>query len=284
MIESKPPFRVLAYVTSGIVPEIIPFDRLTHINYAFLIPNADGTFVPVVNGWKLQKIVTEAHAAGVQVLISVGGWGWEKEFEALAADPASRAAFVQNLAAFVADYNLDGADIDWEYPQPGQSAQNFVALIEELRAALPDKLLTTAVVAYGTNGDGVPAETFPLFDFVNVMTYDGPDHGTMAQFNAGLDYWLGRGLPPDKIVMGMPFYSRPGEAPYRKLVEADPQAAYQDTIEWNGATNSYNGIPTIQAKTRIARERAGGVMFWTLDHDALGDLSLLKAISEVDSC
>jgi chitinase len=122
MIESKPPFRVLAYVTSGIVPEIIPYDRLTHINYAFLIPNADGTFVPVVNGWKLQKIVTEAHAAGVQVLISVGGWGWEKEFEALAADPASRAAFVQNLAAFVADYNLDGADIDWEYPQPGQSA------------------------------------------------------------------------------------------------------------------------------------------------------------------
>jgi GH18 family chitinase len=284
MIESKPPFRVLAYVTSGIVPEIIPYDRLTHINYAFLIPNADGTFVPVVNGWKLQKIVTEAHAAGVQVLISVGGWGWEKEFEAMAADPASRAAFVQNLADFVAEYNLDGADIDWEYPQPGQSAQNFVALIEELRAALPDKLLTTAVVAYGTNGDGVPAETFPLFDFVNVMTYDGPDHGTMAQFNAGLDYWLGRGLPPDKIVMGMPFYSRPGEAPYRKLVEADPQAAYQDTIEWNGATNSYNGIPTIQAKTRIARERAGGVMFWTLDHDALGDLSLLKAISEVDSC
>jgi len=274
------PFRVLAYVTGGIVPEVIPYERLTHINYAFLIPNADGTFAPLTNGWKLKKIVADAHAAGVQVLISVGGWGWDEQFETMAADPASRAAFVQNLADFVAEYNLDGADIDWEYPDPGPSAQNFVVLMGELREAMPDKLLTTAVVTYGPTAEGVLSETFPIFDFINVMAYDGPEHGTMQQFNDALAYWLGRGLPPDKIVMGLPFYSRPNEVAYRKIVEADPQAAYQDTIEWNGATNTYNGIPTIQTKTKIARERAGGVMFWTLDHDALGDLSLLKAIHE----
>jgi len=280
MTESPSDFRVLAYVTGGIVPEIIPYERLTHINYAFLIPNADGTFASLTNGWKLKKIVADAHAAGVQVLISVGGWGWDEQFETMAADPASRAAFVQNLADFVAEYNLDGADVDWEYPDPGPSAQNFVALIGELREAMPDKLLTTAVVTYGPTAEGVLSETFPLFDFINVMAYDGPEHGTMQQFNDALDYWLGRGLPPEKIVMGLPFYSRPSEAPYRKIVEADPQAAYQDTVEWNGVANVYNGIPTIQAKTRIAQERAGGVMFWTLDHDALGDLSLLKAIHE----
>jgi hypothetical protein len=27
-------------------------------------------------------------------------------------------------------------------------------------------------------------------------------------------------------------------------------------------------------------ERAGGIMFWTLEHDALDDLSLLKAIDD----
>lgn len=59
---------------------------------------------------------------------------------------------------------------------------------------MPDKLLTTAVVSYGATVDGVLSETFPLFDFINVMAYDGPDHGTMNQFNAGLDYWIGRGL------------------------------------------------------------------------------------------
>ena len=30
-----------------------------------------------------------------------------------------------------------------------------------------------------------PTESFELFDFVNVMTYDGPDHGTMEQFETG---------------------------------------------------------------------------------------------------
>jgi GH18 family chitinase len=110
------------------------------------------------------------------------------------------------------------------------------------------------------------------------MTYDGPDHGTMEQYQAGLDYWQGRGLPSEKTVMGLPFYARPIEAVYRKIVEADPQAAFLDTIEWNGEMIYYNGIPTIQAKTELAMERAGGIMFWTLEHDAMDDLSLLKAI------
>ena len=275
------PFRVIAYVTGAVVPEVIPYDQLTHLNYAFLIPNADGTFVPLTNLWKLQKIVADAHAADVQVLISVGGWGWDAQFETLAADPVTRAAFVQNLTDFVTENDLDGADVDWEYPDPGPSSQNFLALMQELRQAMPDKLLTTAVVAYGSTGDGVPAETFSLFDFVNIMTYDGPDHATMAQFEAGLDYWQGRGLPPEKTVMGLPFYGRPSEPLYRQIVAANPEAAYQDSIEWNGEVNRYNGIPTVQAKTRLALERASGIMFWTLEQDAEGELSLLGAIDAV---
>lgn len=275
------PFRVIAYVTGAVVPEVIPYEQLTHLNYAFLIPNADGTFVPLTNLWKLQKIVADAHAADVQVLISVGGWGWDAQFETLAADPVTRAAFVQNLTDFVIENDLDGADVDWEYPDPGPSSQNFLALIQELRQAMPDKLLTTAVVAYGSTGDGVPAETFALFDFINIMTYDGPDHATMTQFEAGLDYWQGRGLPPEKTVMGLPFYGRPSEPLYRQIVAANPEAAYQDSIEWNGELNRYNGIPTVQAKTRLALDRASGIMFWTLEQDAEGELSLLGAIDAV---
>lgn len=275
------PFRVIAYVTGAVVPEVIPYDKLTHLNYAFLIPNADGTFVPLTNLWKLQKIVADAHAADVQVLISVGGWGWDAQFETLAADPATRAAFVQNLTDFVTENDLDGADVDWEYPDPGPSSQNFLALIQELRQAMPDKLLTTAVVAYGSTGDGVPAETFALFDFINIMTYDGPDHATMTQFEAGLEYWQRRGLPLEKTVMGLPFYGRPSEPLYRQIVAANPEAAYQDSIEWNGEINRYNGILTVQAKTRLALERASGIMFWTLEQDAEGELSLLGAIDAV---
>jgi len=274
---ASPQFRIVAYATEGIVESLIPYDKLTHINYSFLTPKTDGTFNPINNGWKLNQIVQKAHEHDVKVLISVGGWGWDQQFEATAADPKLRSAFVQNLKAFVDEYKLDGADIDWEYPDMGQSAQNFLAMISELYSAMPDKLLTTAVVSYGDNGMGVLPGTFKLFDFVNVMTYDGPDHGTMEQYEHGLAFWVERGLPRNKIVMGLPFYGDPN-MPYYKIVNEDPAAAQEDAFEYFGTMFHYNGIPTVQAKTKIAMEKASGIMFWTLDFDAQGELSLVNTI------
>jgi GH18 family chitinase len=270
-------FRIIAYATDGIIESLIPYDKLTHINYSFLTPKSDGTFNQINNGWKLQQIVQNAHAHNVVVLISVGGWGWDKQFETVAADPSLRSAFVQNLKAFVDEYQLDGADIDWEYPDAGQSAQNFLALVNQLHTAMPGKSLTTAVVSQGENGMGILPETFELFDYVNVMTYDGPDHGTMEQFERGLAFWTERGLPQDKIVMGLPFYGDPN-MPYYKIVQEDPEAAQKDVFDYYGTTFHYNGMPTVEAKTHMAMEKASGIMFWTLDYDAQGEYSLVNVI------
>ena len=279
MTPAPPPFRIIAYATDAVIESIIPYDKLTHINYSFLTPNDDGTFNPINNAWKLQQIVATGHSRNVKVLISVGGWGWDQQFETMAAKAESRNAFIQNLKAFVDQYQLDGADIDWEYPDPGESSQNFLTLITELRMAMPDKLLTAAVVAYGDEyGLGIPTGTFELFDFINIMTYAGEDHGTMEQFNNGLEYWSSRGLPKEKIVIGVPFYSVPGEIAYSKLVKDDPAAAQVDSFDYLGAMQTYNGIPTIQVKTKIALKKSSGVMFWALDHDAQGDLSLVNTI------
>jgi GH18 family chitinase len=271
------PFRIVAYATDGIIENLIPYEKLTHINYSFLTPKADGSFNPINNGWKLKQIVEHAHKNDVDVLISVGGWGWDEQFETVAADPSLRAVFVQNLKAFVDEYELDGVDVDWEYPDAGKSAQNFLALITELRAAMPGKLITTAVVSHGENGMGVLPETFELFDFVNVMTYDGPDHGSMEQFERGLSFWTAQGLPKEKIVMGLPFYGDPN-MPYYKLVEQDPSASQTDIFDYFGSVYHYNGIPTVKEKTEIAIEEAGGIMFWTLDYDAQGKYSLVNTI------
>ncbi len=276
-------FRVIGYATDATVMGTIPFDTLTHINYAFLIPNADGTFVRMANLWKLAELTATGDAHGVDVLISVGGWGWDAEFEAMAADPAARALFVDGLVQFVAEHNLDGADIDWEYPDPGPSSQNFLALMEALRAALPaDKLLTAAVVALGETGGGVPVEAFALMDFVNIMAYDGsgPSHSSLEYAQDSIAYWQGRGLPPEKTVLGVPFYSRPNFVPYRKLVEEDPAAAEVDVFEYHAGTVNYNGLATMQQKTELALEQAGGLMIWALDHDTQDATSLLNRIHE----
>jgi GH18 family chitinase len=277
---------VLAYITEDTIPELIAYDKLTHINYAFILPRPDGSIRDVSNPWKLKKIVATGREHGVSVLISVGGWGLEKEFEAIAVDPAIRAVFVQNLVDYAAKYELDGVDIDWEYPVVGVSDGNYLALMRELRAALPDHvLLTTAVPAYGRNADGFPAESFEVLDFVNLMVYDlsREAHATMEMAEQSLDYWQGRGLSVEKTVLGVPFYSRPGEVPYRRMVQSDPAAAQLDVFEFAGALQYYNGIPSMQAKTELALRRASGIMFWALSHDTMDndEYSLLAAIDRV---
>jgi GH18 family chitinase len=276
------PFRIIGYFSYGDVVAAVPFDKLTHINYAFLIPNEDGTFQPLINSWKLHDLVEQAHAHGVKVLISVGGWGWDAQFETMAASAESRAVFVREVMSIVAEYNLDGVDMDWEYPgpEPASAENNLLlmrALYHELQAQ--GKLLTAAVVAYGPTGDGVLDEVFELVDFLNLMAYDGPQHATLEYAVQSLDYWSGRGLPPEKLVLGVPFYSRPGGISYRRLVEADPAAAQRDEMDFFGQINRYNGIPTMRAKTRLAMERASGIMIWTLAMDTFDDeTSLLNAI------
>jgi GH18 family chitinase len=277
-------FRVIAYVTDEVVPSIIPYSKLTHINFAFIIPNADGTFAPLLNPWKITELVSLAHQQKVKVLISVGGWGWDKQFTELAANPATRSTFVTDLLAIINQYHLDGVDMDWEYPKDEQSSQDFLSLMQELHLALPkDKLLTAAVAALGPHAEGIPTGSFAMLDFVNIMAYDnkGTEHSSLEFARSALDYWLGRGLPSEKATLGVPFYAQPIDISYAKIVRENPAAAQLDSTTFAGVVVNYNGIPTIQAKTSLAQQRASGIMFWRLENDASGELSLLSAIHEV---
>lgn len=282
------PFRIIGYVTGNDIVDMVPFDKVTHINYAFVIPNEDGTLKTIANGWKLEDLVEQAHEQDVPVLISVGGWGHDETFEILAANPEARATLVQELVDFVEQYNLDGVDMDWEYPDPvsesPDSAENYLLLMqalgEEMRAR--DKLLTAAVVALGYYGEGVDTAVFDEVDFLNLMVYDKGE-GHHSDFQYALDaiaYWQARGLTPEKTVLGLPFYGRPRLTSYREIVEDDPNAVRLDEVERYGQMEYYNGIPTIQQKTELALEKASGVMIWTLAQDTQDETSLLNAIVE----
>ncbi len=280
-------FKVVGYMPSWQGDaNALQYDKLTHINYSFLLPNSDGSLRPLDNVSKMQQLVSLGHAQGVKILIAVGGWmdGNDSAFTTLAANPTTRTAFVNNLVNFVNQYNLDGVDMDWEYPREGNEPQHFELLMQELGQAMHSrgKLLTAAVVVSGWNADGVLSGVFDDVDFLNIMAYDGPDHGSMAQATGGLDYWLGRGLPKEKAILGVPFYSRPQAQSYASLLA---QGASPNSDSFQG--NNYNGIPTIKAKTQMALDRAGGIMMWELSHDTTDpNTSLLAAIHQVsgDPC
>ncbi|HEY9262418.1 glycosyl hydrolase family 18 protein [Chitinophaga sp.] len=278
---AQTPFRVIGYMPSwaGNVSQV-QYSKLTHINYAFLLPTSTGGLQAIDNPTKLQSLVSTAHANNVKVLISVGGWndGNDSGFEGLAANSTYRNNFVTNMINFVNQYGLDGVDIDWEYPDAGASANNYVTLMTQLSTEMHNrgKLLTGAIV--GTGGASILNSAFALVDFYNLMAYDynNFDHSTYNYASQSVSYWRGRGLPASKTVLGVPFYGRPTWESYAQLIArgANPYADVFDNV-------GYNGITTIKQKTNLAFDQGSGIMIWELSQDATGANSLLSAIHEV---
>ena len=275
-------FRVVGYLPTW-RSEMNPAQlaQLTHVNYAFLLPTATGGLAPLENPDKLRRLVAAAHAAGVRVLVSVGGWhdGDHRAFDAIGANPALINTFTANLMQFAAAYQLDGIDIDWEHPD-ASTAAGYGALMAALAAQLhPRGLLLTAAVAGGTwAGPGIPSSVFKNVDFLNIMAYDAPPpaHATYEGAVETLAYWKGRGLPATKAVLGLPFYGRPtGEAFAALVAQGAPPSA--DLFGGVG----YNGGPTIVRKTNLAFDQGSGVMIWELTQDAAGANSLLATITRV---
>ncbi|MEU8263023.1 glycosyl hydrolase family 18 protein [Micromonospora sp. NPDC048999] len=261
----------------------IQYGKLTHINYAFVLPNNDGSLRAVDNPSKLSSLVSLGHANNVKVSIAIGGWndGDDSAFEALAANSGARGAFVNNVVNFVNQYGLDGVDIDWEYPDPGASANNYSQLMQQLSSALHSrgKLLTAAVVSEGYYVQGVPTAVFGYVDWLNIMAYDGGSpHANYDWSINSVNGWKSRGLPAGKAVLGVPFYSRPGYYTYSALVGMDAANANRDCTTVAGAQQCYNGVATVKRKTQWAMANAGGMMNWELSQDTTGSTSLVSAI------
>lgn len=290
-------FKIIGYLESKSMDIAdIQFKYLTHINYSFAIPRkeADGKLEPVPAPEYLKQLVAEAHKNGVKVFISVGGWGIgdgggnDTRFEVLANEPTSRTAFAGSVMEVVRKFNLDGADIDWEYPDPIEpSSSNYVKLMSELRDSLHahNKKLTAAVVSYHDRyGYGVRKEIFDIVDWLNIMAYDD-DYNTFNGQHVphspywlavrAFDYWIERGLPKEKAVMGVPFYGKGNKkgASYKSLLAqgANPYYDEYDSIY-------YNGIKTMKEKTALAMKRGAGIMYWSMSGDTHDEYSLLKAI------
>jgi chitinase len=175
------------WTSSRLPPAELPLD-VTHYIHFSVLPTSSGGLDFTTNeltGGHRTATVAHVHGGGKAILLSVGGAGSITAMRQ-AANSTNRATFVANLAAAVAADGYDGLDLDWE-PLPSSDQTNYRALVTALRAAMPGKLLTTAVPASAESAAvvaGVAAE----LDYINVMTYDlaGPYPGFVSWHNAAL--------------------------------------------------------------------------------------------------
>ena len=328
---------VLGYYPAGmrdrLPAEQVDFKTLTHLCHAFIRPNRDGT-LDFSDRFLYPELVRAAHAADRKILVSVGGGGGGKAvdgFAPVAADPELRGKFIANLIRFCDENGYDGIDFDWEYPRGPVERANHAILVTELRAEITRQnkpLLITMAASGRLRSD----ETFDhsilkeQLDWFNIMTYDF--HGLwsrVAGFNSpvysvipgskgvpegaatAVDFMVRQmGIPPQKLLLGLPFYGFVLEA--ERILGPSTGGHYINYSEivmnwaaggWRYHWNDLAMVPYLtreqpgQVITFDTPESTGikcdfarvsglrGVMIWALGQDVLeGRQLLLETVSE----
>jgi chitinase len=221
--------------------------KLTHINYAFVNVKDSMAFLTnlktdSINFRKLKEL--KKINPELKIIPSVGGWSWSENFSDAVLTPSSRKKFAKSNVDIVRQYDLDGVDIDWEYPamrgEEGniyrpEDKQNFTMMFEEIRAEL-DKLsaqtgkkyLLTAAVGGSKSfvNNTEMDKVAKILDYILIMTYDyggrsvshhtnlypsKKQEGGSSAHQSVVDF-MAAGVPANKIGLGAAFYSRSREA------------------------------------------------------------------------
>lgn len=289
----------LAYVTSWTKGLPDP-TYLTHINYAFGKVNSTFNGIIVPNPNKLRSIIAlKKQFPELKVCLSIGGWG-SGGFSEMAATKTNRDNFAKDCAAKVSAFQLDGIDVDWEYPTSSSAkissspsdTRNFSLLMQAIRKAIgPSKLLTLASSAGAGYIDF--KEVVPFIDFVNIMAYDmsgAPLHHS-GLYRSSMSARLTAdeavikheraGVPPRKLVLGMPFYghgrdSLPYYLNYKDIIKLKGYVHHWDdsakspylTDRTGRVVLNYENVASIAIKCQYIRSHGllGG-MYWDYDGD-----------------
>lgn len=221
-------------------------------------------------------------------------------FSQLCQDPYQRKLFIIDCLDLCNRFNLDGIDLDWEFPTLNWSNQtplpndieNFTLLVKEMRDIFKDKLITIATHVNAKYMNICELEKY--VDFFNVMCYDLGEGERFQYHNAIDDQYFNimdsikiyKNILQDsnKYVMGIPLYIRYNYKsenryiPINKIDFSNPNYIINkgDVIPFLYEIVDYKLIPigsfedeeSINVKSNIIRDNnLGGFMIWNLSHD-----------------
>ena len=323
--------RVVGYYPYWIQDEFQPQDfdleTFTHINHAFAWPNEQGG-IEAPSGTFDASIADHIHNNNRKFLLSLGGWGTADGFAAATSTYELRSEFISNILDKFISYGYDGVDIDWEYPQTNEQKNNLSLFITELDSVLdefdPEFLITMALPTSNWAGQWYDMNSLNQHvDYFNAMTYDihgswsshaghnsplyqSPPGDVDGSVQTGINYLVNtRGLPENKINMGIPFWGKKYNASTINgyFTGSVTDLRYYDVVElinngwlpqWDDIAKcpylintdssqiiTYDNPLSIQYKCEFAQTRnLGGVMVWALGYDDMeSEESLTGAIN-----
>jgi chitinase len=216
-------------------PRKVNFSLYTHLCHAFLVADENGN-VQKRGDVPSKSLTEQAHRSNVKVLISLGGWGWDKQFAAIVAHPEALDRYTKAVLEIVDSADYDGIDLDWEYPDTKDEVAGFERLARHFRKEL-DALgrgkgrAMVLTMAASSNRETLrwlgKDLLLEAMDWINVMTYDyagpwtsyaghnAPLHassrqpGTPRSTELSMRYLTEeRGIPTDRLAVGIPLYGR----------------------------------------------------------------------------
>lgn len=212
-------YRQWAQFDRDYTPADIPLDKVTHVQYAFARPEQDGSINLVGDGYGQQafwdqgddwrsapggKSISDlaAESDNTKFTLSIGGWGDSEYFSDAALTEQTRQKFADQCLEWIERGNLDGIDIDWEFPHGGGcqgdggaacntpnnsrdgDIERFTLLCEKVREVLdkaaandPDRDEPYEVTA-AVNADPEAMADYQhdrlsdVLDFIMIMTFD----------------------------------------------------------------------------------------------------------------
>lgn len=266
----------------------INFAKMTHLNLAFGVPpkcdgictaSSDMEFsIQGQSDADIAAIATAAHAAGVKVVLSIGGGGGDQRIIQFYNAGLSE-KLVRSLDKFVAAHGFDGVDLDIE--DPSNMGAPFGTFVNALVTTFhPEgKIVTAAVAKYLQSS--MPDAALHQFDFINVMTYSSYNSAVSSLQFYSVDEKIAR----NKIVLGVPFFGSTSddskEEGYGAILAAYPNAWRVDMAGGgpldDGQAFGYIGEATMARETLLGAQY-GGVMIWAILGDAPAPHSLLTVI------
>lgn len=289
----------------------------THLIYAFAEFSDDNDGIIIRNPNKL-KSMADLKSINPDIIVILGIGGPKREgFSEMARDKKLRNRFVNSCLMIITEYNLDGIDLDWEFPttEKGghtacpQDADNYGLLVKDLRNIFGDDKWISFYSNNSANWIDFD-KMIPYVNYVNVSGYNldtpKPDKPLNHQsplykselwgswcIDASIKRHLRKGVPPEKILLGIPFYGR-GKKPFPGYVESPRYSRYIDgmILKWDDEAKvpyytdtegrlvlGFDNKESISAKCDFIRMKGlAGAFVWHYDAD-FDDHRLAKALT-----